>query len=134
MLITTQNSDIMYQIKNNSGEKMNIQVGDKITMKKPHPCGCKEFSVLRVGIDFKIKCEGCGREVMVPRSKLEKNIKGVNLQQRSAKGQKSGGNTMFEKLQEVEKRYERSERAYLQAGGYRRHGAVHKADEREQTS
>ena len=56
---------------------MNIQVGDKITMKKPHPCGCKEFSVLRVGIDFKIKCEGCGREVMVPRVKAEKSLKKV---------------------------------------------------------
>ncbi|MGN0532345.1 MAG: DUF951 domain-containing protein [Eubacterium sp.] len=58
---------------------MNINVGDKITMKKPHPCGSKEFTVLRIGIDFKIKCCGCDHEVMVPRSKLERNIKGVNL-------------------------------------------------------
>ncbi|MBQ9228058.1 MAG: DUF951 domain-containing protein [Eubacterium sp.] len=56
---------------------MNVKVGDTLLMKKPHPCGSKAFTVLRVGIDFKIKCCGCGREVMVPRSKIEKNIKQV---------------------------------------------------------
>lgn len=56
---------------------MDIKVGDKVEMKKQHPCGCKEFEVLRIGMDFKIKCCGCGREVMVPRSKVEKNIKHI---------------------------------------------------------
>lgn len=56
---------------------MNLNVGDRIEMKKQHPCGCKTFTLLRVGMDFKIKCEGCGREVMVPRVKVEKNIKKV---------------------------------------------------------
>jgi hypothetical protein len=56
---------------------MNLNVGDRIEMKKQHPCGCKTFTLLRVGMDFKIKCEGCGREVMVPRTKVEKNIKKV---------------------------------------------------------
>ena len=56
---------------------MNILVGDRIFLKKPHPCGSSEFSVLRIGMDFKIKCAGCGREVMVPRSKIEKRIKRV---------------------------------------------------------
>ncbi|MBQ9517135.1 MAG: DUF951 domain-containing protein [Eubacterium sp.] len=56
---------------------MNVNVGDRLLMKKPHPCGSKEFEVLRVGVDFKIRCTGCGREVMVPRSKIEKNIKSV---------------------------------------------------------
>ena len=56
---------------------MDVNVGDKITMKKQHPCGSKVFSVLRVGMDFKIRCDGCGREVMVPRAKVEKNIKSV---------------------------------------------------------
>lgn len=46
-------------------------------MKKNHPCGCNRFSVLRVGMDFKIKCLGCGREVMVPRAKCEKRIRQV---------------------------------------------------------
>lgn len=56
---------------------MNVNVGDILTMKKPHPCGCRQFEVLRIGADFKIRCTGCGREVMVARSKIERNIKAV---------------------------------------------------------
>ncbi|MDO5603003.1 MAG: DUF951 domain-containing protein [Oscillospiraceae bacterium] len=56
---------------------MDIQVGDMILVKKPHPCGSKQFSVLRVGMDFKIRCLGCGHEIMLPRAKIEKNIKKV---------------------------------------------------------
>ncbi len=56
---------------------MDVQVGDKLIMKKQHPCGNKEFLVLRVGMDFKIRCTGCMREVMVPRTKAEKNIKSI---------------------------------------------------------
>lgn len=54
---------------------MNVNVGDRVEMKKPHPCGGKTFRILRIGMDFKIKCEKCGREVMAPRNKIEKNIK-----------------------------------------------------------
>lgn len=56
---------------------MELKIGDKIEMKKPHPCGSKFFTLLRLGMDFKIRCEGCGREVMAPRKKIEKNIKKV---------------------------------------------------------
>ena len=56
---------------------MDIRAGDRVELKKPHPCGNKVFTVLRVGMDFKIRCESCGREVMVPRNKIEKNIKKV---------------------------------------------------------
>ncbi|MEG1427683.1 MAG: DUF951 domain-containing protein [Oscillospiraceae bacterium] len=56
---------------------MDVQVGDILQLKKPHPCGSKEFTVLRVGMDFKICCSGCGREVMLPRLKCEKNIKKI---------------------------------------------------------
>lgn len=56
---------------------MDVRVGDVLRMKKPHPCGSQEFTVLRVGMDFKIRCNGCGREVMRPRLKCEKNIKKV---------------------------------------------------------
>lgn len=56
---------------------MDVNVGDILIMKKPHPCKSKEFEVLRIGIDFKLKCCGCGREVMVPRAKIEKNIKQI---------------------------------------------------------
>ena len=56
---------------------MDVRVGDILTMKKPHPCGEKRWLVLRVGADFRLKCLGCGREVMNPRSKVEKNIKNI---------------------------------------------------------
>lgn len=56
---------------------MDVQVGDILTMKKPHPCGSKQWKVLRTGMDFKLKCEGCGHEVMLPRSKAEKNIRTI---------------------------------------------------------
>lgn len=54
---------------------MDVRVGDTILARKQHPCGSKSFSVLRVGMDFRIKCDVCGREVMLPRAKIEKNIK-----------------------------------------------------------
>lgn len=56
---------------------MDVQVGDVIQVKKNHPCGVNRFDVLRVGMDFKIRCQGCGREVMLPRVKIERNIKKV---------------------------------------------------------
>ena len=63
---------------------MNVSVGDILTMKKKHPCGCNTFEVLRVGMDFKIKCTQCEREIMTPRSKIERNIKNIenNRQER----------------------------------------------------
>lgn len=54
---------------------MDIRVGDTLEMKKAHPCGSKDWLVLRVGMDFKLRCCGCGREVMIPRVKAEKNMK-----------------------------------------------------------
>ena len=56
---------------------MDVQVGDRIVVKKPHPCGSTTFEVLRVGMDFRIRCCGCGHEVMLPRPKIEKNIKKI---------------------------------------------------------
>ncbi len=56
---------------------MDVRVGDVIQTKKPHPCGASSFHVLRVGADFRIRCTKCGREVMLARSKIEKNIKKI---------------------------------------------------------
>ena len=56
---------------------MNFEIGDIVKLKKPHPCGSKRWKVLRTGMDFKLKCEGCGHEVMLPRSKAEKNIRTI---------------------------------------------------------
>jgi hypothetical protein len=56
---------------------MDIAVGDIVIMKKMHPCGSNRFSVLRIGVDYKLKCEKCGHEVMTPRFKIEKSIKNI---------------------------------------------------------
>ncbi len=56
---------------------MDINVGDKVKLKKKHPCGSTEWEVLRVGADFRIKCLGCGRQVMIARRLLEKNVREV---------------------------------------------------------
>ena len=52
-----------------------INVGDRLVMKKAHPCGENVLSVLYAGSDIKLKCEKCGREVIIPRMKGEKMIK-----------------------------------------------------------
>ncbi len=54
---------------------MDVRVGDTLEMKKVHPCGNRQWLVLRVGMDFKLRCLGCGHEIMLPRVKAEKNIK-----------------------------------------------------------
>ena len=54
-----------------------FEVGDIIKLKKPHPCGSKEWEVLRVGMDFRLKCLCCGHMVMVPRKLVEKNLRGL---------------------------------------------------------
>ena len=64
---------------------MDVQVGDILEMKKPHPCGSRRFLVLRSGMDFKIRCTGCVHEVMVPRVKAEKNIKKIIRQEQDEK-------------------------------------------------
>jgi len=56
---------------------VDVRVNDLLMMKKAHPCGCKEFTVLRSGMDFKLRCNGCGHEIMIARSKAEKNIKKI---------------------------------------------------------
>ena len=52
---------------------MDVQLGDILVMKKEHPCGEKRWLVLRTGMDFRLRCMGCGHEVMLPRQKAEKN-------------------------------------------------------------
>ena len=56
---------------------MQLELNQKVELKKQHPCGSKEWKVLRVGMDFKLKCAGCGHELMLPRSKAEKAVKKV---------------------------------------------------------
>lgn len=54
---------------------MDIQVGDVVKLKKQHPCGSSLWEVLRIGMDFRLKCQGCGHQIMIPRKQVEKNIR-----------------------------------------------------------
>ena len=53
---------------------MDIRVGDILVLKKNHPCGACRWEVLRIGADFKLRCTGCGREVMGARTTYENQI------------------------------------------------------------
>ena len=56
---------------------MNYNLGDKVIMKKEHPCGSSEFEIIRLGADIKIKCTNCSRVIMLPRVDFNKKIKKV---------------------------------------------------------
>jgi hypothetical protein len=56
---------------------LNIRVGDQVRLRKPHPCGGNTWDVTRIGADIGIRCTTCGRRVMLPRAKLEKQVKSV---------------------------------------------------------
>ena len=60
----------------------NYEVGDVVRLKKQHPCGSSEWEIMRVGADFRLKCLGCGHEVMTPRHKAEKNIRSVQREEK----------------------------------------------------
>lgn len=55
---------------------MELKVGDIIKMKKQHPCGTNEWELMRVGMDIRLKCKGCGHKVMLPRKQVEKAFRG----------------------------------------------------------
>lgn len=54
---------------------MEIHLGDVVRLKKKHPCGSEHWEVTRTGADIAIKCRGCGRRVMMPRSQFERQVK-----------------------------------------------------------
>lgn len=54
-----------------------FHLGDIVRLKKKHPCGNYEWEILRVGADFRLKCVGCGHQVMMKRTLVEKNLKGI---------------------------------------------------------
>ena len=66
---------------------MDIRVGDVIKMKKPHPCGSPEWEVLRAGMDFRLKCLGCGHQVLLARKLVEKNVRGLTRPQQENNGE-----------------------------------------------
>lgn len=63
--------------KRKEGKKMEFQVGDVVEMKKKHPCGMNEWEILRVGMDFRLRCCGCSHMIMLPRVKFEKGFKKI---------------------------------------------------------
>lgn len=56
---------------------MVFEVGDIVKLKKSHPCGSREWEILRVGADFRLRCLGCDHQIMVERKLVEKNCRGV---------------------------------------------------------
>lgn len=56
---------------------MDLRLHDLVELKKPHPCGSVQWEILRVGMDIKLRCQGCGHELMLPRSKAEKSVRKV---------------------------------------------------------
>jgi hypothetical protein len=56
---------------------MDFEIGQVIKLKKQHPCGGNQWEILRVGMDFRLKCGCCGHMVMVPRKLVEKNFRGL---------------------------------------------------------
>ena len=60
---------------------MDIQLKDVLIMKKTHPCGSFRWQVLRTGADLRLRCLGCGHELMVPRFKIEKNIRAIQREE-----------------------------------------------------
>lgn len=56
---------------------MQFESGQIVRLKKKHPCGSFEWEILRVGADFRLKCLGCNHQIMLPRSTVEKNLKGL---------------------------------------------------------
>lgn len=55
--------------------KDNYEVGDIVRLKKQHPCGSHEWEILRVGADFRLKCSGCGHQIMMARKTVEKSTR-----------------------------------------------------------
>ena len=67
-------------------QKWKFEVGDVVKLKKPHPCGSNEWEILRVGADFRLKCMGCGHQIMVARRLVEKNTRGLTKKRGESTG------------------------------------------------
>lgn len=63
---------------------MELHLHDKVELKKEHPCGSRQWEVMRIGMDIKLRCLGCGHEVMAPRRKVEKTIKRIISEEEQA--------------------------------------------------
>lgn len=57
-------------------KSVEFEIGQIIKMKKKHPCGSDQWEIMRVGADFRLKCVGCGHQIMLKRTMVEKNVRG----------------------------------------------------------
>ena len=58
-------------------ENKEFSLNDIVQMKKPHPCGENKWKIIRMGMDIRLKCEGCGHSVLIPRREFERKMKKV---------------------------------------------------------
>lgn len=58
-----------------ASEPIPFNIGDRVRLKKPHPCGNRDWTVVRLGADIGLTCDGCGRRVLLPRRELERRLK-----------------------------------------------------------
>lgn len=65
-------------------EKITYELGDIVRLKKKHPCGSFEWEILRTGMDFRLKCQGCGHLILIPRTKFEKMVRGKVTQPKNS--------------------------------------------------
>ncbi len=70
--------------RDQGGMTMVLQAGDILTMKKAHPCGDKRFLVLHAGEELRLRCLGCGRELEIPMTKIQRNIRAVQPMKKSS--------------------------------------------------
>lgn len=83
-------ADVPVMWQERIGVPMDIQVGDIVKLKKQHPCGSHDWEVLRIGADFRLKCAGCGHQIMIARRIVEKNVR--EIRKREEQPQKQRGN------------------------------------------
>lgn len=73
----THHSPLTTPSRNPRTLHIQLRVGDRAHLKKPHPCGSSEWEVLRLGAEVKFRCAGCGHVVSLPRSKLATALRGI---------------------------------------------------------
>lgn len=101
-----EEKEVVYKL--NPQETFPFRVGDIARMKKQHPCGSHEWEILRIGSDLKLRCLGCGHQIMTERRKIEKNVRSVRRKQQSM-GTESHGDRLPGFLTKTDRRYEEGE-------------------------
>ncbi len=72
-------------------ERKRYELGMVVQLKKGHPCGTDRWEITRTGLDFGLRCLGCGHRVMLPRDKFERSVKRVIVEEEGRSGPPPGG-------------------------------------------